>query len=305
MNPMRLRGIVPPVPTIVDTNGNLDREGMGRVIDRLIASKVAGLLFLGSGGEFCHMTNPMRKEVAEFAIAYTKGRLPVLVCVGAPGTAEVIDLGRHAQAKGADGVLVINPYYALLSQEHLYHHYTKIAAALDIPIFLYNFPALTGQDINIPLILSLSKDCENIVGIKDTVDNISHTRQIITLVKAERPDFMVFSGFDEYLLDNLILGGDGAIPATSNIAPEICCGIYRAFEERNFQDVIALQRRLAQLVRIYALEPAHFGVIKEAMRMTGLDISTMPLSPITPLSADKKKLLADILTQSGLLSKNS
>ncbi len=300
MKPVRLRGVIPPVPTIVDQNGNLDRDGMGKVIDKLVQSNVSGLLFLGSGGEFCHMTNSMRKEVAEFVIAHTNRRLPVLVCVGAPGTAEVIDLGRHAQAAGADGVLVINPYYALLSQEHLYHHYTKISESLDLPIFLYNFPALTGQDINIPLILSLARDCKNIVGIKDTVDNISHTRQIITAVKAERPDFMVFSGFDEYLLDNLILGGEGAIPATSNIAPEICGGIYRAFEARNFEEVITLQRRLAQLVQIYGLEPAHFGVIKEAMRMTGLAISTAPLSPITPLSEDKKKALAGILARSGL-----
>lgn len=305
MNPVRLRGVIPPVPTIVDQNGNLDRDGMGKVIDKLVRSNVNGLLFLGSGGEFCHMTNQMRKEVAEFAIAYTNRRLPVLVCVGAPGTSEVIDLGRHAQATGADGVLVINPYYALLSQDHLYHHYTKVSESLDVPIFLYNFPALTGQDINIPLISSLAKDCQNIVGIKDTVDNISHTRQIIVAVKSVRPDFMVFSGFDEYLLDNLILGGDGAIPATSNIAPEICCGIYRAFEARNFQEVITLQQRLAQLVHIYGLEPAHFGVIKEAMRMTGLDISTMPLSPITPLSAEKRKALAEILTRSGLLPKNA
>jgi 4-hydroxy-tetrahydrodipicolinate synthase len=249
------------------------------------------------------MTNQMRKDVAEFAIAYTRGRLPCLVCVGAPGTAEVIDLGRHAKTSGADGVLVINPYYALLSQDHLHHHYTKIAAALDLPIFLYNFPALTGQDLNIPLISALVKECNNIVGIKDTVDNISHTRSIITSVKSDNTNFMVFSGFDEYLLDNLILGGDGAIPATSNIAPEICCGIFKAFEEKNFEAVIRLQRRLAQLVRLYALEPAHFGVIKEAMRMTGLDISTATISPITQLSEEKKKTLAEILGRCDLLPK--
>ncbi|HXP97950.1 MAG TPA: dihydrodipicolinate synthase family protein [Telmatospirillum sp.] len=301
MNSMKLRGVIPPVPTIVDRDGNLDKVGMGMVIDRLVQSDVNGLLFLGSGGEFCHMTNKMRKEVAAFAISYTNGRLPVLVCVGAPGTAEVIDLGQHAKASGADGVLVINPYYALLSQDHLYHHYTKIAAALDLPIFLYNFPALTGQDINIPLILSLARDCKNIVGIKDTVDNISHTRQIITSVKHEMPEFMVFSGFDEYLLDNLILGGNGAIPASSNIAPQICCGIYKAFEEKNFDNVIGLQRRLAELVQLYALEPAHFGVIKEAMRMTGLDISTATLSPITPLSPEKQAVLKGILGRCGLL----
>jgi 4-hydroxy-tetrahydrodipicolinate synthase len=112
---------------------------------------------------------------------------------------------------------------------------------------------------------------------------------------------MVFSGFDEYLLDNLMLGGDGAIPATSNIAPELCCGIFRAFEKKNMEEAMALCRRLAQLVQLYALEPAHFGVIKEAMRLTGLDISTVPLAPITPLSDEKKTILADILVRAGVL----
>jgi len=295
-----LRGVIPPVPTIVDQNELLDIEGMGKVIDTLTSSGVNGLLFLGSGGEFCHMTNRMRKEVADFVVPYTNGRLPVLVGIGAPGTAEVIDLGLHAQAAGADGVLVVNPYYALLSQDHLYRHYAKIAESLSIPVFLYNFPALTGQDLNISLIASLANDFHNIAGIKDTVDTISHTRQIITRVKADRPDFMVFSGFDEYLWDNLVLGGNGAIPASSNIAPEICCGIFKAFEERDLPQAIALQRRLAQLVQLYTLEPAHFGVIKEAMRMTGLDISTATLAPITPLSEDKKEMLAAILTRAGV-----
>ena len=142
---------------------------------------------------------------------------------------------------------------------------------------------MTGQDLNVELINKLAHDCENIVGIKYSVVSIFHTRQIITTVKAVRPDFMVFAGYDEYLLDTLILGGDGAIPATANFAPELCCGIYRAFEDNDLRAAIVLRRRLAQLVEIYDLEPVYFGVIKEAMRMTGLDISTATLSPITPL----------------------
>jgi 4-hydroxy-tetrahydrodipicolinate synthase len=300
MKIQNLRGVIPPVPTIVDHEETLDRDGMGKVIDKLASSGVNGLLFLGSGGEFCHMSNRMRKEVTEFVVPYTNGRLPVLIGIGAPGTSEAIDLGLHAQAAGADGVLVVNPYYALLSQDHLYRHYARIAEALSIPVFLYNFPVLTGQDLNIALIASLAKDFPNIAGIKDTVDSISHTRQIITQVKAVRPDFMVFSGFDEYLWDNLVLGGNGAIPASSNIAPEICCGIFKAFEERNLAAAIALQKRLAQLVQLYTLEPAHFGVIKEAMRVTGLDISTATMAPITPMPEDKKAALAAILTRAGV-----
>lgn len=295
-----LKGVIPPVPTIVDQNENLDRDGMGKVIDLLVKAGANGLLFLGSGGEFCHMTSKMRKEVTEFVVPYAKGRLPVLVGIGAPGTAEVIELGLHAQECGADGVLVVNPYYALLTQDHLYRHYATIAEKLSIPVFLYNFPALTGQDLNIPLIASLAKDCPNIVGIKDTVDTISHTRQIINIVKSERPDFMVFSGFDEYLMDNLILGGNGAIPASSNIAPQIAFGIFKAFEEKNYTEMFALQRRLSQLIQLYSLAPAHFGVIKEAMRMLGLDISTATIAPITPLPEEKKKDLEQILLRSGL-----
>lgn len=301
MTSLRLRGVIPPVPTIVDADGRLDRAGMARVIDRLVASDVNGLLFLGSGGEFCHMDNRLRKEVADFAIAHTAGRLPVLIGVGAPGTGEVVDLGRHARAAGADGVLVINPYYALLSADHLLHHYRTISDALDMPVLLYNFPALTGQDLTPALVGRIVAECPAIVGIKDTVDTISHTRQIITTVKAEHPDFMVFSGFDEYLFDNLILGGDGAIPASSNIAPEICCGIFQAVQRDDLAAARPLIRRLAELVRLYTLEPAHFGVIKEAMRMTGLDISTAPLPPITPLADDRKAILADILVKSGVL----
>ena len=133
---MRLRGVIPPVPTIVDENGNLDRNGMGKVIDRLVKSGVDGILFLGSGGEFCHMTNQMRKDVAEFVVSYTNRRVPALVGIGSPGTAEVIDLGRHAVATGADGVFVLNPYSAHLNQDHLYHHYTTIAKALNTNVFL-------------------------------------------------------------------------------------------------------------------------------------------------------------------------
>ncbi len=300
----QLRGVIPPVPTIVDQNEQLDKDGLGKVIDTLVKSGVNGLLFLGSGGEFCHMGHAMRMQVAEFAVAHTRGRVPVLIGVGAPGTGETIDLARHAEKSGADGLLVVNPYYAHLTEDELSRHYTRVAQSVHLPVLLYNFPALTGQGLTVPLIASLADQVPNIVGIKDTIDSISHTRQVILTVKRRHPDFMVFSGYDEYLLDNLILGGNGAIPATSNIAPQICCGIYKAFANGNLEQAMDLQRRLAKLVQIYSLEPAHFGVIKEAMQMVGLDISTAVLSPILPLSDGKKKMLAQILIDSGVLQEN-
>jgi 4-hydroxy-tetrahydrodipicolinate synthase len=298
---LKLKGVIPPVPTIVDSSGGLDRAGMAALIERIVASGVNGLLILGSGGEFCHMSSPLRKEVAEFAVRQVAGRLPVLLGIGAPGTAEVIDLGRHAASVGADAALVVNPYYALLSDEALYRHYATIAETLDLPVMLYNFPALTGQDLNVEMVKRIALAHPNVIGIKDTVDSLGHTRQILTEVKSVRPDFLVFSGYDEYLLDTLILGGDGGIPASSNFAPDICCGIYRAFQEKDFDRIVVLARRLAKLSLIYGLDSPFFGLIKEALRLTGSDISTAVVSPALPPSEDTKAKLIAVLTEAGVL----
>lgn len=301
MPDFQLKGVIPPVPTIVDDSGALDRAGMAVMLERLAHSGVDGLLMVGSGGEFCHMSTGMRKQVAEFAMQQVAGRLPVLVGIGAPGTTEVIDLGRHAAAIGAQGALVVNPYYAHLSTEALFRHYETIAATIGLPVLLYNFPALTGQDLTIELVRRIALSCPNVVGIKDSVENFGHTRQLITEVKSERPDFLIFSGYDEFLLDTLLLGGDGGIPASANFAPEICCGIYRAVQEKDFDGMAALQRRLAKLMRMYALDTPFFGVVKEAVRLTGSPISTAVLAPSLRPTEQIKAQLAEVLTQAGVL----
>jgi 4-hydroxy-tetrahydrodipicolinate synthase len=274
---------------------------MAVLLDREIAAGVHGLLILGSGGEFCHMSIKMRKEVAEFCVKHVAGRIPVLLGIGASATAEVIELGRHAKACGADAVLVVNPYYATLSRPALIQHYKAVAAAVDLPIMLYNFPGLTGQELTVDLVLELAFTCPNIVGIKDTVDTMSHTRALVTQVKGARPDFLVFSGFDEYMLDTLLIGGDGGIPATANFIPEITLGIYNAVEAGDFEAVRAHARRLATLMPIYGLDQPFFGLVKEAIRLTGTDISTTVLAPsLVPSDEIKSRLLA-VLRGAGVL----
>jgi len=296
----RFKGIVPPVPTIVDNKGNFDRAGMAKQLDKLIAEGVDGVLILGSGGEFCHMDHKMRLTVAEFSVQHVAGRLPVLIGIAAPGTQETIDYGQHAATIGADAVLVVNPFYTTISNEAMYQHYRTIAETLTLPVFLYNFPALTGQDIGPDIIMRLAADVPNIIGIKDTVDNISHIREIINRVRPIRPDFIIFAGYDEYLLDTLLLGGNGGIPATANFAPQVTCGIYRAFKDQDLATLQRLQRQLASLSSLYAVDTPFFAVIKEAIVMTGTDISTAVLPPSMPLDDNKKQLVAQILQRSGI-----
>ncbi|MDR2450832.1 MAG: dihydrodipicolinate synthase family protein [Candidatus Accumulibacter sp.] len=299
----QLQGVIPPVPTIFDANEQFDPQGMGRLVDRLLASDVDGFLFLGSAGEFATIPHEGRKAIAEFCVGRVAGKKPVIVGTASCATREAIDLARHAGSVGADAVMVVNPYYAKLSEQRLYRHYRQIAENSPLPVLLYNFPALTGQDLSPGLVGRLAGDCPNIVGIKDTIDCMSHIRNFVFEVKGARPEFMVFTGFDEYMLDTLLIGGDGAIPATSNFVPEITCGIYRAYREQDFGAARSLQKRLAMLSRMYAIDVPFTGVIKEAIRLTGLDIPTTALSPVFAPDAATREKLVEILTQAGVLDK--
>ena len=296
-----LHGVIPPVPTIIGDDGRFDPVGMGKLIDRLLASEINGFLFLGSAGEFAQLSNPARKEIAEFCVKRVAGRRPVIIGTASCHTEEVIELSNHAAAVGADAVMVVNPYYLQLSDERIYQHYRQIAGAAKLPVLLYNFPALTGQDLSPELVRRLALDCPNIVGIKDTVDCMSHIRRIIQEVKESRLDFMVFSGYDEYLLDTLLIGGDGAIPATSNFAPEVTCGIYRAFREG---DLAAAQKqllRLGKLSRMYVMDKPFTGLIKESIRLCGLDISNKVIAPGSAVvDAAQRQALKEILISAGV-----
>ncbi|AVH81917.1 dihydrodipicolinate synthase family protein [Citrobacter sp. FDAARGOS_156] len=291
------KGIFPPVPTIVDDNGELDRAGMAVMIDHVISNGADGMLILGSGGEFSHFSSEQRKQIAEFSLQHVAGRVPVLIGIACASTAETIQLGKHAEKAGAQGVLVVNPYYAKLSEEARFTHYKRIAEALNVPVFLYNFPELTGQDIGLNVITRLAREVPNIVGIKDTIDNISHTREIINQVHCFRQDFIIFSGYDEYLLDTLMLGGHGGIPATFNFAPNITRGIYQAVQQNDLATAKALQQQLSGLSPLYALEQPFFGVIKTAIKLSGVDISTAVVPPALPLNEEKIAQVKNILSR--------
>ncbi|MGB8273173.1 MAG: dihydrodipicolinate synthase family protein [Priestia megaterium] len=293
----RFHGVIPPVSTIVDQNECLDEKGMKNLIDFLIESKVNGLFFLGSGGEFSQMSTSLRKKVAEFAVQYVNGRLPVLIGTGTPSTKETISLSMHAKEIGADGIVVINPYYWPLSEDNLFQHFAQIAEKVDMPTLLYNFPALTGQDLSPEFVLKLVESYPNIVGIKETVDAVAHTREMILAVKAAHPDFAVFSGYDDHFLNTLSLGGDGSIPGTANFAPELSVNIYQSFMGKDYARAIESHRLLSGLLSLYQIDKPFVSVIKEALSLRGIKVSTNMIAPARELSERKKEQVKQILGQ--------
>lgn len=296
----KFHGIIPPVSTIFDTNGELDKKGMEMVIDFLIDSNVDGLFFLGSGGEFPQMSKELRMEVAAFTTDYVSGRVPILIGTGSVSTSEAVILSKHAEEIGADGIVVINPYYWPLTEDNLLTHYSEIATAVKLPILLYNFPDLTGQGLSPDIVLKLAEKHDNIVGIKETIDSVNHIHEMISTVKGKYPEFTVFAGFDNHLLNTLNLGGDGAICASINFAPELSVGIYNAFKTNDMETAVNLHRRLAILPEMYKLDSPFISVIKEAMKLKGLDISTHVLPPTRMLNSEKQKELKEILKRADL-----
>lgn len=294
------RGNIPPVPTIWTPAGELDRAGMGRMLDFVIAGGADAVFCCGSAGEFSQMNEAQRREVAEFTVVHVARRVPVLVGIASCSTDQAIAFGLHAKSIGASGTVAVNPYYALLLPENILQHYRRLAAAVDLPLILYNFPALTGQDLSPAMILQLALECPNIVGVKDTTDTVRHIRDVIRTVKPERPDFAVYAGFDEYMLETLIMGGDGCFASAMNFAPQIPVGLWQAFEARDGAKIIELQRLMCMCPPMFGLESPFYAVVKEAARMVGVDISTHVLPPAAPLTSHKREQVRAGLQAMGL-----
>ncbi|MFA0439951.1 hypothetical protein BCU70_00890 [Vibrio sp. 10N.286.49.C2] len=295
-------GIIPPVPTAVDHNGRFVPHDMGVLIDGLVSSDVNGLLFLGTIGEFSAMSIAQRKQVAEFCVARTDKRKPVMIGVAAHSITETIELAQHAQAIGADAVIVVNPSYVKYSDEGLYQYYRSIAQSIALPMFMYNFPKLTSQPLSVELVERLVNDFDNIIGIKDTVEEASSTRRYIVKVKSKNPNFRVLSGFDEHLANNLLLGGDGAIPSSANFAPNLTCGIRDAFEKQDFDTFIELHRRVGILSEMYEIQAPFFPVVKAAINLVGVEFTQGTIPPCDAITDSSALRIQELLQSSQLIN---
>ena len=297
-----LQGVIVPTLTFFSADGSLDLHACAEHFRMLEAAGVDGFLILGSTGEFFHMTAEERMSYTEWAIAQVGGRLPVLVGTGDLSTAGAISLTRHARDVGADGAVIISPFYWPPSQNQLYHYFADIAEAVDIPIILYNFPAMTGTSLTPELVLSLARDHPNIVGIKQTVATPDPLRDVAQLVLPHRPDFRIFIGGDDLALYNLIMGGAGSIATSWNFAPEAAVALDRAFRAGDFEAASREQRRLSIISAVYTLDPCLASVAKEALFILGKGPEPVLRGPAQRLDEPARAKLRQILADAGLLN---
>ena len=198
---------------------------------------------------------------------------------------------------GADGIVVINPYYWKVSEANLIRYFEQVADSVTLPVMLYNFPALTGQDLTPALVKTLADSRSNIVGIKDTIDSVAHLRSMIHTVKAAHPHFTVLCGYDDHLFNTLLLGGDGAISASGNFAPQVSVNLLKAWRDKDVAKAAEYHQTLLQIPQMYQLDTPFVNVIKEAIVLCGRPISTHVLPPASPLDEPRKAQLKTLLQQ--------
>ncbi len=265
-------------------NGEIDAEGFQAFVEWQIQEGSHGLVPVGTTGESPTLSHEEHKRVVELCIEVANGRVPVIAGTGSNSTAEAIDLTRHAKEAGADGALIVCPYYNKPTQEGLYLHFKKIAEAVDLPIIIYNIPGRSVVDMSVETMARLSR-IPNIVGVKDATCDLARPLAA-RLACAE--GFCQLSGEDATVGAFLGQGGDGCISVTANVAPKMCAEMHEAWQARDFDTFARLRDRLMPLHEALFCETSP-APVKYAAHLLGKcePHCRLPLAPLSPAGRER------------------
>jgi 4-hydroxy-tetrahydrodipicolinate synthase len=237
-----IKGVITPTVTPFDDAGEVNLDAIPPIIDFLIGYGVKGIYPLGTTGEGVLLSIEERKLVAEATIKAVDGTVPVIVHTGTITTRDTLDLTQHARDIGADAVAVITPFYFQHSDEVLEQHFSAIAEATpDLPMYLYKFPAVTGNTISVDLVTRLANKHENIVGLKDS------SGDLLTLFATNHlhnGQFNTSMGPDELIVGGMAMGVEASVSGHSNLVPEIVVGLYNAMASGNLEEAQHYQKTL-------------------------------------------------------------
>lgn len=278
------------------SNGSIDEEAYRQLIEWQVESGINGVVPCGTTGESATMSHDEHKQVIRICVDQVKGRVPVLAGAGSNNTAEAVELTRFAKEAGADGALLITPYYNKPTQEGLYQHFKRIAAEVSMPFVLYNVPGRTGVNLLPATVARLFKDLPDVIGIKEATGDLNQVSQVLEFCG---PDIQVLSGDDFTVLPLLSVGGCGVISVVSNILPAQMSAMCRAWFEGDIASARNLHYELASYSRMMFVETNPIPV-KTALAMMGRIKLELRL-PLVPMSADNTAKLQHFLKDKGLI----
>ncbi len=287
-------GIITALATPFSEEG-VNLEEFGRMIEYQIAGGTDGVVVLGTTGEPATMTEEEKESVIRYAVEHFKGRIKLIVGTGSNDTKKAVAASVKAEKLGADGVLVVTPYYNKCTQEGLYCYYKAVCDAVHIPVIAYNVPSRTAVNI-LPETAERLADIPNMAGIKEASGNMA---QVVETMRRIRGKLDLYSGEDFLNLPMLAIGGAGLISVTSNIAPALVKKMYSLVKEFRLDEANEVQDFLLPLEDACFLEVNPIPV-KAAYNMLGFNAGT-PRSPLTELSDDNKLKLKKEMQRAGLI----
>ncbi len=288
-------GCATAIATPMNSDGSINYEEFGRLIDYQIEHKIDALVICGTTGESATMTDEEHISVIRYGIERVNKRVPVIAGAGSNDTAYAVELSKEAEKAGADALLHVTPYYNKASQRGLIKHFTAVADAVNIPIMLYNVPSRTGCNIAVDTYVELSKH-PNIRAVKEASGNMSAVMGI-----AAKTDLDIYSGNDDEALCVMALGGKGLVSVTSNVAPEEKHNEISLYLEGKREEALMLARKL------YALDKAMFMdvnpiPVKEALNIMGFNAGECRL-PLCSMTEEMKAKLRAVMEELSLCGK--
>lgn len=264
-------------------NGEVNYDSFAKMIEFQIENHTDAIIVCGTTGEASTLSHEEHLEVIRFCVEKVAGRIPVIAGTGSNCTETAIYLSKEAEKYGVDGLLVVTPYYNKATQKGLYEHFKMIADSVKVPIILYNIPGRTGVSMKAETIVSLCRDVENIVGVKEASGNFTHLAELMALSEGKVD---VYSGNDEQILPMLSMGGKGVISVLSNVAPRETHDLCQKFFDGDIKGSREIQLRANALISALFCEVNPIPV-KKALNLMGKEFGPMrrPLTEMEPENA--------------------
>ncbi len=290
-----IQGSIVAIVTPMLKDGGVDWKGLEKLVEWHIEQGTNSIVAVGTTGEASTLSMEEHTQVIKEIIRVANKRIPIIAGTGANSTREAIELTKAAKDLGADAALLVTPYYNKPTQEGLYQHYKAVAEAVELPLILYNVPGRTGVDLSNDTAVRLA-EIPNIVGIKDATGDVPRGK---ALIEALNGKMAVYSGDDETAWELMLLGADGNISVTANIAPKAMSEVYAVAIAKDEPQAKTLNNKIANLHNILFCESNPIPV-KWALHEMGL-IDTGIRLPLTPLAEQYREPLRNALKDAGII----
>ena len=278
-------------------DGSVNYEKLTEILEEQIAEGTDAIVAVGTTGEAATLTEDEHIEVVAHTVKVVNHRIPVIAGTGSNCTATAIDLSQRAEKAGADGLLLVTPYYNKATQKGLYAHYKSIADAVFIPCILYNVPGRTGMKIEPKTMADLYYNVKNIVGVKEATGDVGATSDLMRLVDE---DFLLYSGEDGIIVPLLSIGGSGVISVLSNVAPKQTAEICKKWFAGDVKGAWEEQKRALPLIHSLFMEVNPIPV-KAGMNLQGKAVGGLRL-PLTEMEEAHQEVLKEEMRRYGILS---